>query len=383
MTGAAWSLLALYVFAAVSCVWSTDRETSIFLFKYHLPYIVTFVGLIPLIVQDSSDVRYALRTTLYFGFFVLLLLLFGTQIHAWGRTIVVEKGMGIVNRVGEQSARLAPLAVAGMAGHIMLIGLLMNFTGIGRVWQLLRWFVVFVALALIIRSGSRGQLIAAVLASLALIPYGRGNKNLTGLAFAVGSIILICVAVSIAFGSYGDTGGRWTLETMQKTFQSTRLEASSKVLTYWFESGPLYWIFGIGSSASYDVRILGGYCHVVFVEVLGELGVFGLCLYTMFLGYVARDAIRLLRASKSSVIERGVTAAVVAILLFQFILTFKEGSFLTHTLLFGWGLIVSRMSTLTLMEKDREKSRSWQRWYAKYWSAALPTTSPQPVRPSY
>ena len=383
MTGAGWCMLALYVFSGISCLWAPERATSLFLFRYHLPYFVTFVGLVPLIVQDPRDVRYALKLTLFFGVVVMLLLFFGTRIHAWGRTIVVEEGMGVIDRVGQTKTRLGPLAVASMAGHIMMIGVLMNFVGVGRIWQFLRWFVVFVALALIIRSQSRGQLIGAVMATMALIPYSRGNKRFTGVVIALATIGLTVVALIVAFGSFGETGTRWTFQTMEKTFQSTRLQYSTQLLTYWFESGPLYWLFGIGSSASFDTRIIGVYCHIVMVEILAELGVFSLCVYLLFLAFVARDAIRLMKVSKTSVIERGVTAAVLAILFFEFILTFKEGSFLTHTFTFGWGLIVSRMAALKLMEEDREKRRTWQNWYARYWYSSLPAAAPQAVRPSY
>ena len=110
----------------------------------------------------------------------------------------------------------------------MIIGVLMNFVGIGRVWQLLRWFVGFLALALIFRSQSRGQLIAAVLAMMALIPYGRGTSRITSLVIGLTSIALIFVTTAIAFNSFSETAERWNLDTMETTFQSTRLYYSSK-----------------------------------------------------------------------------------------------------------------------------------------------------------
>ena len=127
--------------------------------------------------------------------------------------------------------------------------------------KLLRWFVVFVALALIVRSQSRGQLIARLLAVMALIPYSRGNKQLDGLMFAfVRSVYCRGPDVRVwqlrrRCGESMDPGNDGEVVS-----QSTRLEFSSKVLTYWFESGPLYWLFGIGSSGSYrhgfSVRIV-------------------------------------------------------------------------------------------------------------------------------
>ncbi len=199
MTGATWCWLGLCVYAAISCTWAPERQTSLFLFRYHLPYMVTIAGIIPLIVQDSRDVRYALKLTLFFGTLVMLLLLFGTRVHAFGRTIVVEEGRGVVNRVGEQTTRMTPLIVASMGAHILMIGVLMNFVGIGRVWQVLRWVVGFLALALIFRTQSRGQLIAAMIAMLALVPYSRRSKRLTGLVATVFTIALVLTIMVFAY----------------------------------------------------------------------------------------------------------------------------------------------------------------------------------------
>lgn len=379
MTGAAWTWLALFLYAAISCLWSPDRDTSLFLLKYFLPYIVTFVGLLPLVVQDRRDVRLALEQTLLFGLMVMLLLLLGTRIHAWGRTIEVEQGRGIVDRTGRLMTRLGPLTIASMAGHILLIGMLMNFTGLSRIWQLVRWCIGFLALALIVRSQSRGQMIAAVISLLVFLPYSRGNRRITGLIVGLVSTVLVAVIVALAFSYFGDKH-LWTLETMGRAFESTRVEYASQVLAHWFRSGPIYWLFGMGSSASYD--IIGIYCHVVIVEVLAELGVVGFLGYLLFLGFVARDAIRLLRLSKTSVRERGVAAAVVAVFLFQFILTFKEGSFLIHTFTFSWGLILTRMTALRLAAEKKDKLLAIRRWYERYWSTAVSTAPGEVIRPT-
>ncbi len=78
---------------------------------------------------------------------------------------------------------------------------------------------------------------------------------------------------------------------MGKTLESTRVAYSLQLLSYWFSKGPIYWMFGIGSSASFHPNIVGIYCHVVIVEVLCELGLLGLGLYAGFLGFIVRDSL--------------------------------------------------------------------------------------------
>ena len=130
-----------------------------------------------------------------FGTIVMLLLLTGTHIHAWGRTIEVAGGAGVVDRVGELRTRLAPLAVAELGGQMLIIAVLMNFRGLGRIWQQLRWVIVVLALAIIYRSGSRGQLIAAMMSIVMFIIFSRGTKKAFGwVAAAVSTFLILGVA---------------------------------------------------------------------------------------------------------------------------------------------------------------------------------------------
>ena len=123
-TNAFWLWLALFCYAGISCLWSLDRDLSMFLFKYHFPYMVTFAGLLPLVITRSDDVYKSFLATLIFGTGVMLLLLINTKVHAWGRTIETT---GIVDRVGQTRTRLSPLAIAEFAGNMLIIAVLMNF----------------------------------------------------------------------------------------------------------------------------------------------------------------------------------------------------------------------------------------------------------------
>jgi len=236
-SGAMWCWLALTIFAAVSCLWSVDRDTSIFLFKYHLPYIVTFSALVPLSIQRSDDVRKSLIAALAFGAIVSTLLLISTRNHAWGRTIEVTSA--VVDRLGTERNRLSPLAVAEMCGQLLIIAVLMNFRGVHRVWQVLRWAVAFVALALIFRSGSRGQLISALIAILMCITFSRGTKKAVGWVAAGVSTMMIFGFVAWSFIGFAEQSKRWNMENMQSNFAETRMDYVTRLLSYWLESSPV------------------------------------------------------------------------------------------------------------------------------------------------
>jgi hypothetical protein len=369
LTPTMWAVMALFGLAAVSCMWSLDRSLSFFLFKYHLPYIVTFVGIVPLILQDRDDLRHAFMMTLGFGTLVGLMVLVGTHLHAWGRTVQVAEGAAVMHRSGRVITRLAPLAVAEFGGQLLIIAMLMNFRGVARIWQFLRWAIVPLGLILIYRSGSRGQLIAALLAIVMFLTFSRGTKQITGWIAASVSTLLIIGATAWTFLGYASGNARWDIDKMQTQFTSTRLQFSVKLLDYWVDSSPINWIFGLGSSSSYDNRILGGYCHVTVVEVLAELGFVGLIVLVTYGALVGRDIIRLYVMTKNSDVDRGVAVVISALFTFAVILSFKQGSLLTNTFLFSSGLMISRhaaiMEVALRREHAREIGQKWRAYYAQ------------------
>jgi hypothetical protein len=154
---------------------------------------------------------------------------------------------------------------------------------------------------------------------------------------------------------------------METTFKDTRLEYCTKLLSFWAEGSPFGWLFGLGSSASFDPRILGNYCHVTVVEVLAELGLMGFLLLSTFSLFVARDSLRLYRLTKDSEVDRGVAVTLVALFFFGVILSLKQGSFLTNTYLFSFGLMISRQAVLAQRAFVLEQARQRQRWWSGYY----------------
>lgn len=362
--------LALYILAGISCFWALDRTTSLFLFRHHMPYNITFVLLLPMVFNKPEDIRTGFIASLFFGTVVMGLLLTGTQVHAWGRTIEVAHGQGVVNATGVEQKRLGPLIIAEMCGQLILIASLMRFSGVNKIWGLLRWVVALMAMALIYRSGSRGQLIGALFALILFMPLSRGTKQITGWVATMVSLFLIGGIAVMAFSGVNDATNRWDLESMKSNFSSTRLELCVRLMEYWATSSPVNWLFGIGSSSSFDSRLLGIYCHVVFVEILGELGVVGLLL-TIGLGYfVIRDCFALYGLVKEDKLERSTMVTLIAIALYQTLLACKQGSFLTNTFGFAIYLMVSRQTVVVRMAQQAARAVEWRKWWYAYQSQA-------------
>jgi hypothetical protein len=375
----AW--LVVYFWAGITCLWALDRETSFFLYRYYAPYNITFILLLPMVLQKPEDIRSGLVATLFFGTFVMALLLMGTSIHGWGRTIEVAHGQGVVNRVGKLETRLGPLAIAETCGQIMIVAVLMRFSGVNKLWAYGRWIVAFMALLLIYRSGSRGQLIAALMSLVMFMPMRSGIKQITGWIATMVSLCLIGGIAVFAFAGVEDQTGRWNLESMQSTFSSTRLDLVSKLMAFWANSPAFNWFFGIGSSASFDARVCGTYPHVVLVEILGELGFMGLFLYLTFIAIVVRDGIRLFSLQKEEPIQRAVAVTILAMFTYQMLLTFKQGSFITHTTSYAMCMLLSRQTAIVKIAQRKEKLLEMKkRWFAYYQAqAAALAASPSGV----
>src|SRR5690606_3560024 len=95
---------------------------SYYLLSYHLPYLATFIVLIPMTVRNLDDLHVALLAGLVLGIMTMTLLLTGTTIHDWGRTVALAEQ--IQTRGGTQEDRLNPLAIADMCGAMVILAVL-------------------------------------------------------------------------------------------------------------------------------------------------------------------------------------------------------------------------------------------------------------------
>ena len=369
--------LSLIILAIASYIWSIDKAITLQFLIFYMPYVVTFVALVPQSINRQGDVRIGLMSVLIVGAGIMVMLLLNTRVHEWGRTILVAEGRGVVDRGGNVHQRLSPLAIAEMSGQLLLIATLLNFKRLGRFLVVGRWLVILLAIALIIRSGTRGQMFASVLAAATFFGVSRGYGRV--LLTVVGPAVLAMFG-GLSFWLFSafttTTASRWSLEKMFAEFQETRLFMVQKLLNYWMESSPIHWVLGLGSSSSFSSEILGVYPHMIMVEVLAELGVVGFVLLCILYLLVVRAWFKLYRIYRHDPIGRGVVATLGALALYGFILSFKQGSFLGQTNTYLVCLLICRYEVLASGAHRRALARYARRypWQWQQTSIQQPAT---------
>lgn len=330
-----WVVFSLFLLSLMSITWSVYTDGTIDQWRKHWPYVVMIVALCPLLVVEPRDLREGLLFAMILGAVVLTALFFSSE--ATARFIRLQGGVG----VGSMADKGNPLAIATLAGHVVLLAILLNFSGVGRILQVGRWAIVVIGLIMSVKSGSRGQLFALLTALLIFLPISRRIKNIKGFAGVATAVILVAIAALWAHDQFAEYN-RWQWDTMVESYAGGRLDTSATLLGHWITSSPLHWLVGLGSSASYDETILGIYPHLVMAEVLAEEGLIGFVLLWAIVILAYKSIAKAYPYAMPYPDARGVTAAIGALFLFEVILSFKQGSMLGNPFAFAFAIIAGR-----------------------------------------
>jgi len=327
-----WLILVLFLYAFASTQWAPRPSISLDLWNARWPYIVSMIVLSPLLITQTRDLRSVNIGLLIIGGLLVVLLLFFVK---WDhRRIVLDHELG------------NPLAVSSMAGMIVLVAVLTDPWPNAKLWFPVKWVLVGLSLALIVKSATRGQLLATFLACVACWPISRRLANLRQFA-VLGSIVgFLGVATGWAlqeFSSqqvYGGSGSRWSEHSAQEDI-SGRLSNAIFLVRLAFES-PDTLLIGLGNSAAYDPRLLGIYPHFVPLEVLAEEGLIGFGLYVLILFYILAGTVRTLRLVSEKPSERLLLGGLAGLCLFTLLLSFKQGSLLLNLEPFMLAIMLGR-----------------------------------------
>jgi hypothetical protein len=332
---------ALMLWAGISSMWAIDTGDTWNRFVKRLPNLLMFWLGLMMTVRSYRDLRASFNLMMTVGAFLLTIFLLFTE---WqGRQIQLERGAAIGSIISDRGN---PLAVATLAGQVGLAALLMNFRGVERIWQILRWVLIGMAITITFQSGSRGQLFAMVFAGAAFLPYSRRVKNVANfVGLVIGGVVFLAL-VSVLFDVMVGGSTRWTPDEFFRTYSGTRVDTSLVLLRAWLDAGPMFWLIGLGSNASYSIPGLNFYPHLVLLEVLGELGLVGFALLFAIPTLVGVAMYQLWPFVKDSPERRGVLAALGAMFLFDVILSFKQGSLLMYGSTFAFACIIARLATM-------------------------------------
>jgi len=334
--GVTGPLVVLFVYAFLSTFWAPPAAASGARFIEAFPYLVTLVLLVSLTVQEPRDLGVALRSMMMFGTVLAIALLVFVE---WeGRRVL----FGVDSR-GEFIAG-NPLAVGTLGGTLVLLGVLYRSERSRLLGHVLRGAVVLLGLALVVRSGSRGQLMGALAVGGIFWFVAHSSRQLFKPLIGLSMLALLLTLTSVVKDLFWAGDARFAADRVEGDYAG-RLDAAVILLERWLES-PFSTFFGLGSSASYDPRILGGYPHVVPAEVLGELGLVGFGIYCWVVLAALTAALRAFRAVQGDVLLRANVVCFIALWVYALLLTTKQGSMLLSHEFFLYSLLLGRIAWL-------------------------------------
>ena len=319
----AFLIILLYFYASASVLWSPVPEISSDNLFHVITYIILIVLISPLLIQNKNDAYDAMVFLIIFGGSISLLLLLFTE---WNYRSIVLASVSM-------KAKANPLALANLAGYVMLAAVLLNLRNKYKIWKVIRLALIVISLAVAVKTGSRGQFLLMLLVSLLFLPVSQPFNQIKKFVPLIITVAFTLVVAYWAMSEFIGGDARWESGKMSDDI-SGRYEAASKLLASWYSS-PGNLIFGLGSSASYDPDIFGFYTHIVPLEIIGELGIIGFTIYLSILYLTYKNFKISLQKTGKDEIGKGVLATLAGLVVFVFLLSFKQGSFLGNQELFG------------------------------------------------
>jgi len=327
-----WVLgVALYGYAFITLAWSPDWKVALAQWVSQAPYVLVVALFAPLLLSNTPDVKRICDWTVMIGTTLCALaLLFG---HWGARGLLVNGDL--------TATETDPLAIAGLGGTICVAAVL-AFPGAPWRKKLLYALAVPVGLAVILRSGSRGQLVATGLALLVGWPLVSARRSLwTWVALAVIALVLDLVGAWL-FQQLGVDSYRWTGAQSQEDITG-RLAMASALLQHAI-AHPASLVFGLGNSSSF--YYMGIYPHIAALEVLGEEGLIGATIYLCMVASTLQSILRI-KAIHREPADSGARYALgvlTALFVFEFVLTLKQGTLLSSTYAIAYAAMLGRMA---------------------------------------
>lgn len=337
----------IFATAYFSYIWSISPSTSLVHLSAHLPYIIAFILIAPLCITDEKQLRLAINTTVFMGAAILV----GHAFSGYG-----SRGLQLTV-VGGEAVEGNPLAVASYGGYVGICAL---FSVYGRKFSplvALKVAIFFLAAFVIIKSSTRGQLIALVAVSFVWLPIiARATLKRSTIVAILGSAAIAGIAFYI-FNNVLLGTGRWRAVHLDGA-SSGRLEMAIALLEYWAGEGPLAWLVGTGNSSSY--KIVGFYPHNVPVEILAEEGLVGFGFFLAFVFAVMFRSGKMMFSEHLQAESRVNLGILLAMFCFDGILSLKQGSMLNSPQLFGAGMAIGWLGNQLRVSARRSKQSKYR-----------------------
>lgn len=343
--------IAMLVWAAISLLWSPGREEGLEVVAGNWPYLVLLVIIAPLLLADVEDLRVSVQALLVLGMVLCAVVVMSPEFTSkYGRL-----GFTIASGV-----RSNPLAIGELGGVVLLVAATIRGTTLlGFPLLPLRIAAALLGVLVAIKSGSRGQLIFAVIVTIMCVPVATPIRNVG--AFISSAIIIGVTLLVVDF----------VISSQLQTFEAQRF--SGEAVLYgdssafgrvrnvtalageWIRN-PVAIAAGLGYNAFSAMPEAAGqpYSHVMFADALFELGIPGLALLVAGLAasVIASANLWRVHASDPDRTIRASVAVLVGLLAYQVLLVNKQGAIWGVPMFFTFEAVLTR---LWLRERDGQE----------------------------
>lgn len=323
LRGVSLMVIAYIAYMVLAAFWAPDLKFSIKWIKRFMPYTVGIGILAPLCVRRQIDLRDLLVTTSLFGGVVCLGL--SASNYDRGRLMLMN-----IDGVGNL-AKGNYLQTGSYAAMVSICGL-----GLATSEMKPKWRNIYIATAIaaglaLFRSSARGATLGLIVAMgilgwMTIRPANRSRQAvyLARLArnVAVFTVVVGCTAAVFA-PFFAETADVWTARFEHNSSAVTTRFGYAEKLVEIYLSTPKAWVTGLGTGAS--TPLIGGYCHVVPVEVLVEHGLVGAFLYLGIIFGTIRTLFVLLRRFSGTTQSRYLTI-LLSLFVHLCLLQLKEGA---------------------------------------------------------
>ncbi|NWH08686.1 MAG: hypothetical protein HXY22_08610 [Alphaproteobacteria bacterium] len=352
---------ALYTYAVISLAWSPGAEFGWAEATTKAPYLFIVCLIVPMLVRRYEEAATGFGIVALVGSVLLLPM---ALVVPWDERTIRSAVMP-----GMETG--SPLSLAQFAGYAMVSAILLAPRG----W--IPWLVSLgiaaLCVVIAVKTSSRGQLVAMMIASAAFYPIARGYTGSWRLMLSIGIAGIVAIAGFSLFGDAlveGTYGFRWNINNMTRDAEG-RFALVAELLSIWI-SDPFAILFGLGFSAAISPEVLNGfYAHNIGAEVLCELGLVGFSIFALLLWRCLRlcyQALMTVKPQPGYGVRNRVIALLVALFLLELILAFKQGTLYRNFYLF---LFPVMLETLLICEARAVRQMRPKR--------PVPATRPQPA----
>lgn len=340
-----FAVMAFYAYILVSLFWTPAPDSAAYFLNKSWAYFFLFYAVAPLLVTDLDDLVRISVPLMVCGVVVMALMLINPNAKFINDRFTIDLGY----QVGFGQLQSNPLAIADAGGILAIVSAIYRPRERRPLLTTLQWSGVLLGMVLALLSGSRGQVLAAVGVIAVLLPFATGSKSAVKVAGSLLSVGAIVSVLYFVFNKFVISAAqtRWTGEGQAQGLEA-RFEMLSAALSAYVTS-PLYWVTGLGAAAFnafYTIRTTDNphwYPHNIVVEAMTEYGLIGLALLGAVLYITTKYCLRLVAIAGEDRARRTTAVLFSGIVIFQFLMSMKQGYLLGMPPLFMFCLIMGRV----------------------------------------